>query len=632
MILKKNKKFHLAWKKILKYLSAFLILFFFILILFNFDFIKINLLKQKIGFNPNINFSQEAINLTLSSPIKNATIYYTKDGATPNESSDKYQNPIEIKESTTLKFVLYKKGKQLGAVQTHDVFINTQHDLAVISLSTDPVNLWDEEIGIYTEKNYAKKGKEWERNGVINFYEEDGTRGFSREVGIRIHGGGTRGLPQKSFRILITNKENNQTLKYPLFPDGKVQNFNSFILRNAGGDWSHTHLRDALMQEIVEDANLTVDLQDYRPAVLYLNGQYWGLYDIRERYDQDYFSNHYGADAKRVNIYYVPHDVGVDRGRIKLDEGKDTGGVELYNKLFDQTKSCQSCTDLNNLQQYLDPINYRDYLITELHFNNFDWPYGNAKLWRYETNAFEPNAPYGLDGRFRWLLFDLDVGFGAGKQSEEDMQRSARANPYQDRLVDDHFPFRNLFYNYSFANEFVNQYADLLNTSFKYENVVAKIDELAGAIDSEMPRQIERWHNKETWPGIINNQENIDKIKSIGSYEEWKNNVELLKVYAYWRPIYMKEHTIKFFNLSGMSNISINTNNPACGSIKVNSIVIDKEQMPWVGEYFNDVRIDVEAISSAGCKFVSWTGDIESDNEKINFLLDANINLIANYK
>lgn len=632
MILKKEIKIQIAWKKVLKYFLLAITSILLLLFILNFDFLKINLLKQKMVFSPAGNFFNEEINLSITPPIKNAKIYYSIDGSTPDQNSLEYQEPITVDQARTFKFALYKNAKQLGKIQTHDVFINTKHQLAVISLSTDPVNLWDKDLGIYTEENFANKGQEWEIPGFLNFYEEDGHLGFSREVGIRIHGGGTRGLPQKSLRILIKNEQGNETLNYPLFPENKTQSFNSFILRNAGGDWSAAFLRDSLMHEIIEDANLSIDLQDYRPAVLYLNGQYWGLYDIRERYDQDYFANNYKADPKRVSIYSIPHDTGVNRGLIELDEGKDNGGTKLYEQLFDDTKRCLGCASLDYLKQYLDLANYRDYLIAQFHYNNYDWPYGNAKLWRYETNAFEPNAPYGLDGRFRWLMFDLDVGFGAGKNNEEEVQKAAQANPYQDRLIDDRFPFRNLIYDHSFANDFLNKYADLLNTVFKYENMAKKIDQLASAIDAEMPREIAKWHNKETWKGIIDDQETLVKIKVIPSYEDWQKQINLLKTMAYWRPQYMKEYTLKFFKLSGLSNITVTTNDPNKGSIKINSIVINGTEMPWTGEYFNDTKITIEAIPDRAYSFVAWEGDLDSKEQKIQVSLESDINLKAIFK
>ena len=634
MILKNEEKFQIDFKKILKY---FLISFFsisFLLLIFNFDFFKINLLKQKIIFEPAASFQREAIKLSLESPLSRAKIYYSTDGSTPDEKSEEYLGPVDVNQTTTFKFALYKNGKPVGEVQTHDVFINTEHQLAVISLSTEPENLWDEEIGIYTDENCTEKGSDWQRDAILNFYEEDGSLGFSREVGIRIHGGGSRALPQKSFRVIINNKEDDQTLEYPLFPDSDVTTFNSFILRNAGGDWSYAFMRDALMHEIIEDSDLTVDLQDYRPAVLYLNGEYWGLYNIRERQDEYYFANKYGADLGRVNIYNVPHDVGENRGKIELDEGEDKGGVELYNKLIDETKRCKGCASLDYLKQYIDLVNYRDYLITEFHFGNYDWPYGNSKAWRYETNAYEENAPIGLDGRFRWLVFDLDVGFGAGEEDEEGMKKSAQGDSYG-RLIDDGFPFRNLFYDYAFANGFINKYADMLNTVFKYENVEAKIDEMAAAIDSEMPREIERWHKEE----YIKNLPNEDGEYStdpdftvLQSYEDWRHEIDLLKVRALWRPEYMKENTVNFFKLSGMSDITVTANQPEWGSIKVSTLTIEGDQMPWSGEYFNDVRINIEAIPARGHKFLGWEGDFESNKEELNLLIDSDINLEAIFK
>lgn len=627
MILKKERYFNVNLKKISR--TIFLILSFALLILlvFKADYIKINLLKQKIKIYPEENFFLSEVELSLKSPLKNAQIYYTVDGSNPTSDSYLYTNPLKFSQTTVLKLAIFKNNNKIGEIQTKDIFINSKHELPVISISTNPDNLWNENTGIYTEGNFSEKGSEWERPAYLSFYESDKTLEFVREIGLRLHGYGTRGLPQKSFRIYLNNLNKNETLKYPLFPDNHTTTFNSFVLRNAGGDWSYAFLRDALMQEIVEDSNTTLDLQDYRPVVLYLNGSYWGLYNLRERQDKYYLANKYKADPKEMAIFEIPLDIGENRGKAVINEGNDKKRLNLYHQLLEEASKCNTCVDYNHFNQFLDIENFIDYLIVQFHYGNSDWPYGNSKFWSYKTSEYEPEAPNGLDGRFRWLVYDLDTSFGIHKQTIEEVQDSAKRDSYE-TLIDDRFPFRNFFNNFTFKTKFLNRYADFLNTIFNYENVESKINLLASKIETEIPRELARWHDKEKWDGIIAQSE-INEIKTIKSYEDWQFQIELLKAYAKARPDNMKNNTVDYFKLSGLSKVSLDINNPQFGQIKVNTITVKGEQMPWSGEYFNDVSLNITAIPEKGYKFIKWEGYVSTNKESINIFIDQDINLKA---
>lgn len=566
----------------------------------------------------------------MTNPIRNSNIYYTTDGSDPTLNSQQYLETIKLNKTTVLKVVIFKNNKQLGDIKTHDYFINVEHDLPIVSLSTNPENLWDEDVGIYNENNCLQRGLEWQRPAVISFYELDENLGFSRKIGLRIHGGGSSNLPQKSLRVYFLNKYNeNEVLNYPIFPKNKTKSFYSLILRNGGTDWGSTFFRDALMQEIVEEIDSNLDLQDYRPVVVYLNGQYWGIYNIRERQDEYYFANKYGANLDKIVIYSIPLDIGVNRGLIEVDEGDDKEGKELFNGLLNSTRACENCIDINAINKHLDINNLVDYFIIQFHFNNYDWPYGNAKLWRYKTDVYEPNAPEGLDGRFRWMVFDLEVGWGSTKTTIEGIKDSAQSNSYKDKLIDDRFPFKNLFNDHTFRATYINRYADFLNTVFKEENLIKKINELRDNVDSEMPRHIEHWHNKTNWGDLLSNEEIIKNIITLDDYDTWKQRVDLLEVWALDRGKYMKQYTVDYFNLSGMSKINLSTNNSDFGSIQVNTIIIDGEDMPWSGDYFNDLKLKITAIPKKGHKFVNWMGDYIDNKSELTVLIEEDINLTA---
>lgn len=622
MIIKnESQKLRIPWRLVLKntFIASFLVLFFITLI--NIDFIKVYLFKQQVSITPVESFFSDSVEISMSAPIR-ADIFYTTDGSKPTTSSNLYADPFTISDNTVIRFSMFKNNKQIGESQSKDIFINSPHDLPIISMATNPENLWDENTGIYHLNNFEKRGADWAREAVISFYEPDKTHVFTQKASVRLHGSGSRLLPQKSFRLSFNNVENGKTLNYPVFPENEVSEFDTLVLRNGGGDWSYTHMRDALMQELIEDTNLDLELQDYRPAVLYLNGEYWGIYNIRERQDREYISHKYNTPANTVSIHTSTEDFGVSIVEMVLDEGDDTSGLEKLNNLIKEAKNdCVGCVNISGVEKVIDWQNFRDYMLVYFHFNNFDWPYNNFKTWRYETQIYEPNAPKGLDGRFRWLVFDMDVGFGFGKEDVESMKNSAKTESIAQKLIDDKFPFRNLIKNSDFYIPYLMKYADLLNKGFDSNTVISKIDELASQIDSEMPRQIERWHHPETWTNTVP-EHMLEQTTYIKDYDQWRDNLDLLKVYAQDRPDEMRKYLVKEFDLSGMSKITLDVNDPEMGYIKINSLNLNDVAYPWTGLYFKDLTIKMEAIPKAGYEFVGW----ESDGRVNGNILRVNVN------
>lgn len=603
MIIKNTRRWpNIHLKKLLKPIVFSLLLVVFFITAFNIDYIKIELLGQKISITPDNNFFPEPIEIELLSPI-NQQIKYTIDGSSPTKKSQAYTQPLLIKNTTTLKYAIFNNDNQIGPTQTTDIFIGLDHDLAILSLSTNPENLWDPKTGIYHLNNFEEKGKKWERGAVLSLYEPNSTRGFTKDVKIRLHGAGSKLLPQKSFRVIFGE---DNILKYELFPGNLVDEFESIILRNAGGDWSYTHLRDPLMHELIADAGLDLDVQDYRPTVMYLNGEYWGIYNIRERQTQHYLAQKFNANVDEFSIYDSNGEVGPTRGQIEKNKDNDQKGLELYNASLEEShKACIGCTSISSVKNFMDWKNFMDYILVQFHFDNYDWPYNNLKTWRYNTQIYEPSAPKGLDGRFRWLIFDLDVGFGFDDTTVEEMIEVAGDNSYKERLTDNRFPFKGLVKNKNFYTYYLTKYADLLNTSLSTKSVHNKIDAMASVIDSEMPRHIQRWHNPEDWletvPEFIQ-----DETVYIIDYDHWLESVELLKVWSEHRPDAMRENAIIEFGLDGVSEITVDVNDTQKGYVLVNEINLDEVQYPWKGIYFNDMTITIEAVPKKGYSFVRW--------------------------
>lgn len=472
-----------------------------------------------------------------------------------------------------------------------------EHALPVVLLETDPQNLWDEQSGIYT--NYDKEGDDWERPAKITLYEADGSFGFSQVVGIRIHGGGSTAHPQKSLRIYGEYEHHETPIQYPLFPERPYDRYRSIILRAGGGDWSGAFIRDSVAHTLAENYT-DLDTQAVKPAVLYLNGEYWGLYHIRERYDQGYIQYKYGLDPSKIAIIEVLHDIGVNRGEAAHDFGQDTSAADDYNEILAHGKNCTTCADSNYVGKVMDLDNLLEYYFVELYAGNFDWPYGNVKLWRYRQPKFsDEQVSDPIDGKFRWLLYDLDVGFGFKATNSAEMYEKAATNPY-DRFLDDRMPFRNLFYNESFQQRYLTRTAELLNDEFSADSVIAVIDERAAAIRSEMPRHLERWRGEAAPLGT----------KVVDSYDIWEEKIEELRIFARERPQHMFAQTITEFELTSTQDITFDTQPAEAGTITIGRLSLKNKELPWTGRFFSDTYMALEAHPAPGYRFDHWEGDV----------------------
>lgn len=632
---------------------------------------SLQVIKEPL-FSHNGGFYDKAFDLKLSTDQEGVKIYYTMDGSDPvpgAEGTYLYENGISIKsrvgepnvlsmisnisntpyrdwiepkgevfKCSTIKAVSIGESGSKSKIVTHTYFIEPnmkdRYDLPIISLVTDRANLFDNAKGIYVNDNYLKKSNVWERPVHIEFFEKDGTLAFSQNCGIRISGAYSRRYPQKSFRLYADHGDDSTNkFKYDIFPDLKkksngkdLDSFKRLILRNGGTDTNHTGVmfRDAMLQSLV--SHLSLDTQAYRPSVVFLDGEFWGIYNIRERYDDEYFASHYNLDKNKVVILDVLENPSVDEG----DPGDEKAYTEdVINYLESHSILEQDVYDY--IKTKIDIRNYIEYNVAEIFFGNFDWPGNNMSIWRYKTEdgKYHPDAPYGQDGRWRWLLKDVDCGFGfLGKSVKFDTLDFATTDlPGQDTFSFANplwatFLLKTLLQNPEFRNEFINCFADQLNTSFVPERVNQRIDECAAAIEKAMPENTDRW-------GIFD-------------MDTWYKNVKNMKSYADNRPFYVRNHIInkfKDYGVTGTSEIKLESDTKA-GYVRVNSIDI-KSTTPgvtnpsnWSGIYFKGVPITLKAFPAEGYKFDHWEGvsGVASNSDTITFIPSENMNIKAVFK
>mgnify|MGYP001229246378 CR=1 FL=1 len=472
-----------------------------------------------------------------------------------------------------------------------------------------------------TPANYNQRGFEWERPVHIEFFEPGGKLAFAQNAGLRTAGGWSRANRQKSLRLYARKEydENNNTFNHEIFPglvksinnSEPVTEFKRFMLRNGGNDnndWNATLLRDALLQSLVKKTGL--DTQAFRPAVVFINGEYWGLYNLRERYDERYIEAHYNVD---------PESVVILEGSGYLVAGQK-GDEDHYRDMINYIRNhdLSNPVHYNYIKTLMDVENFMEYCIAEIYCGNTDWPSGNIKFWRVRTDQYKPQAEYGQDGRWRWLLYDTDFGFsiydGPEGYKRNHLEFATKAGGTEYPNPDwSTFLLRSLLKNQEFRTNFINRFADHLNTIFSPEAVVSKIRELEKMLEPEIPEHIERWSSLG------------------GSLDRWKQNVDALEVFAENRPTYVRQHISEYFGLGGEALIGIQILEPEGGYVMVNSVEIDGKKAPWQGIYFKGNPIQVKAVPKEGYRFDGWAGAIVSDQPYLELNLDHDMLLIAKF-
>lgn len=480
-----------------------------------------------INITPSGKYSGQ-IKVIIINTVLNSQVRFTLTGDEPSQDAILYTGPIEVNKTTTLKYGVFRNGQQLTKIWSKTYLINEYSSLPIITLDVKTADLFDPVTGIYTLENQEKKGPEYHRAGRLEFYEPNGKKELSQTVDIRIYGGKTRRSSQKS---LLVCGVGNEEFRHRIFLDSKQGVYKCLIFRNSGNDWNRTMLRDGFMQTLVKDYS-TLDTQNYRPATLFINGQYWGIHNIRESYDKYYFRDKYGIKARDAVVLFPNRK---NKGYPDVDEG-DAGDEIKYEELKDLVRlDIANDAVYNKVKDFMDINSYIDYMAFQTFFNNNDWIDGNLKIWYYKgLVSDEPTYPQ-LDGRLRWLIYDLDSGFAESDESPYRRNQIALASRKEDPYNKSKWQytiFNSLLENPDFKSRFIARYRQLLDSAFQPDNLLQRIEEAKKGIESEMPRHIERWKNEYSgWRGIY-----------LQDMDGWETNLERMRVFARERAGYVTMH------------------------------------------------------------------------------------------
>jgi hypothetical protein len=550
--------------------------------------------SDTVVLNPAPGLQSGPLEVSLSMRSSTAQIHYTLDGSDPTDSSTLYTGPIPVDSTTVIKARVYK-GNAFTSRMAFGTYVTASYSLPVVSLTTPPGNLWDPVYGIYVpgvnadEANrVANYWQDWERPAHVEFYERGGLT-FSENCGIKVDGWGSQSQPRKSLQVLTGDKYGQGWFNYRVFHDQPYDKYQCLVLR-AGNDWDGAMLRDPLMAVLAAGTGL--DHQFTRPVVVFLNGAYWGVSDLRENINRHYFDAHY--DVERDSIDVIKNYWRHSRPAVVAGDSVEYHELETYL----QNNSLSGQDEYAHVAALVDMDNFATYNVMETFASNYDWPGNNNKCWR-------PKAP---GARWKWILYDLDYTFqfsSAGGPAYNMLDHATSMGATWPTTARTTLVQRRLFENRTFVNLFVNRYCDLMNTRLLPDSMLASLEGLAALYTPEMPRHIERWKALST------------RVRSMA---DWNGSLDRIRSFISARPPYAKEHIRKKFDLTGWHRLTLRIEPAGAGVIRLNTITV--ADSAWSGDYFAGVPVRLSAMPAAGRRFVQWSGPVAADSFAAGVVLD----------
>lgn len=537
---------------------------------------------------------------------------------------------------TVVRARCVKEGWESSPVVTHVYFVTphgrARYSLSVLNISINEDLMYEYHNGIYTAgvdfdnwrlaspqsithagrpANYWRRGAEWEYPAHLSFFEPlADTVCLSMDMGVRVHGAWSSAFPMKSFRLYARSDYGTSKFNHNIFPNLNYDSYKRLILRNSGNDWQYTNFKDGFIQAVV--SHMRFDTQAYRPAITFINGEYWGIHNLRERYDKHYFERVYGI--KENDLDYL------EMNALPI-EGDNLHYQETIQYINDNDLAQED--HYQHIKTRIDTDNYIDYQIAQIFVGNIDWPGNNVDFFRKRTTQYEPNAAYGHDGRWRWMVFDLDYGFGQYQApADYNMLEHATAIGSTSWQNPDWgtFLFRNMLKNEEFRTQFIIRFSDMLNTTFLSSRIIEVMEEFRILLEPEIREHLKRWKRPE-------------------NITEWRYHINYIKNYVNQRPNYQRIHLKEFFLLEDSLMVSLTVSHPAHGFIRVNTINVNpttpgvsQTPYPWKGWYFKNIPLEFEAIPYKGYEFSHWEGASVSTEPVVQFLTNENVALKAHFK
>jgi hypothetical protein len=513
--------------------------------------------------------------------------YYSIDGSKP---SKRFSKPIEISKSTFLKIKPVFEGDSIDTLISRTYILNFETKLPILSIGVDEDYFWDKEKGIYalgsqvyidttghwSNANYQKK---WERPIHIIYLDTNNQEGFNQKCGIKIFGESTRRLPDKSMKIIARSEYGTSRFQHKIFPQKDISEFKQLVIRTSGNDYNGSRFKDVLNAYLAR--NMGLDFMAYQPIQLFLNGQYWGLYNLREKVNEHYLFENHGANKDSSSIIM---------GRWVRQHGNSSDYMKMYN-WFMRLDTMDNAA-YEKAKTMLDIRNYINFRVFQIYLNNTD-SRGNIRYWNSKD----------LDGKFRMILYDTDLSFGTASQKYLAKCLSSKRTDWFNPEWST-FYLRKLMQNEQFKNDFINQMAHLMNTAIHRDTIIAAVDKLEEIYKNELPRD-----GKLLPP-------HLRRVPL--SEEVWLEKVAHFRMYAKLRHRHLRPEMVKLLAPKGMYTLKIVGDT---GSIIVNGNYPLK--LPFEGIYYKDIPLPIKAIESEEWQFVKWSDGDTAQVKLIHNLEDT---------
>ena len=448
------------------------------------------------------------LDITLSAP---GEIYYTTNCTTPSRSSQKYSGPIRITKTTVLRVICYEDGKQASRIVDLTYLLNENDGLSVVSIVTPPGNLWSEDYGIYASgpgwtpefpHHGANYWMDWEYPATISLLDQQEEGFFSVPCGLKIFGGYSRANSKKSLACMFRGEYGAAYLEYPVFGEAGLDRYKAIVLRAGGQDAFMTRIRDEVITSYVNQ-ELGIPVQKYRPVVVYLNGQYYGLHFIREKVNENYVAGNYQVAKEDVDLTYW-----------------DGPNSPAYRALADYARQndLSQQAHFDYVASQIDLQNYTDYMITQMWIGNIDT--ANNKFFS------TPEQPW------TWVLFDTDLSMR--DWSNDSVADQLDASQLHNIDVNSKVLLLRLLENEGYKDYFLRRAAWQCNQVWVADKLIAQIDAVQEQVADVMEKDCQRWRC---------------------SYKDWLYYVETMRDFARKRGPYFLKSLQRHFGLTDQQMI-----------------------------------------------------------------------------
>lgn len=523
-----------------------------------------------------------SVTVALSSPDPNITIRYTLDGSEPTAGSTAYTVPLVVNTTTVIRAKAYSTNPLIlpSFVETNTYFINVNHTVPIVSVSSeDALTLFN--------------GTPWPISGALEYFDANEVFQFESYGEMNKHGNDSWAYDQRGIDFETKDEQGyDSEMDYQIFHTTPRPSFEKIMLKAAASDnypfqnQPGCHLRDAFVQSYAFQIGLNLDGRRFESCILYVNGQYWGVYEIREKAsDSDYTQYYYGQNENEIDILSF-------WGGMNVRYGSTTDWYDLYNYIMSNSMAVQA--NYNNVTARLDIMSVIDYYIYNTYVVNSDWISWNSMWWRGFGN---PGV------KWKYMMWDMDNVYDLGENFSGWPTTGFQADPcdldvqFQNAGPDmGHLDiFNRLMENDDFKNTFITRYADLLNGPLTCQRILAHLDSIVNVLTPEMPGQINRWG---------------------GSMAGWQNNLQHLRDQINGRCTVIEQGIVDCYEVTGPFDVVVLVDPPLSGNVNFQGNLLSA--YPWSATYFGGTNITMDAIPAVNWNFDYWELNNHAVNPNIN--------------